>query len=467
MRLGSRASAHTYSVPPWGVWYTVRYSYQTPVGWNLGVPNIGMFGLSSPRCCSRAPPVRAAHAAPARLRPLAASPLQLRPGSLRRRASTSGRIRSRCSGRRRRRQSRQAEGLGRGLPEAASPMLPSPSSRTLLPPPRATRYTTARQWSQRGLNLDIASIGIITSIFPLFYGCSKFVSGVVGDVLSARAMLACGLGLTVRFAAPRAARHGRPHLHHLHSPAHTILPRGGRQHHVRPRLDAAVVLRAVGPQRHPAGLGRPGVREDHHVVVRHQGARHVLGALEHLAQPRRVPRAAARRHRRARPRLAVGRLRARPHRPLRRRTRVRHRSQLAGRHRPPAGRGGAGRRRGGGRGGGGGGGGRAVGRRRDGDGRAPPQKRPVATRGVAARVHVPLRLLDPPGAHVVDGLLPHREGVSDFARQLPPPPAMPHTHRRHRRTASTAATTTTASADAPPDALRRRRRASRASSSAG
>ena len=37
------------------------------------------------------------------------------------------------------------------------------------------------------LNLDITSIGIITSIFPLFYGCSKFVSGVVGDVLSARA----------------------------------------------------------------------------------------------------------------------------------------------------------------------------------------------------------------------------------------------------------------------------------------
>ena len=184
------------------------------------------------------------------------------------------------------------------------------------------------------LNLDITSIGIITSIFPLFYGCSKFVSGVVGDVLSARAMLACGLGLTVRRArraAPRSRRRRHPHLHHLTLPqlSPPPPPPGGRQHHVRPRLDAAVVLRAVGPQRHPAGLGRPGVREDHHVVVRHQGARHVLGALEHLAQPRRVPRAAARRHRRARPRLAVGRLRARPHRPLRRRTRVRHRSQLA------------------------------------------------------------------------------------------------------------------------------------------
>ena len=46
------------------------------------------------------------------------------------------------------------------------------------------------------LGLDITSIGLITSIFPLFYGCSKFVSGVVGDVLSPRAMLSCGLALT-------------------------------------------------------------------------------------------------------------------------------------------------------------------------------------------------------------------------------------------------------------------------------
>ena len=37
--------------------------------------------------------------------------------------------------------------------------------------------------------IDITSIGVITSVFPLFYGFSKFVSGVVGDVLSPRAML--------------------------------------------------------------------------------------------------------------------------------------------------------------------------------------------------------------------------------------------------------------------------------------
>ena len=46
------------------------------------------------------------------------------------------------------------------------------------------------------LGVDITSIGVISSVFPLTYGCSKFVSGVVGDVLSPRTMLATGLALT-------------------------------------------------------------------------------------------------------------------------------------------------------------------------------------------------------------------------------------------------------------------------------
>ena len=46
------------------------------------------------------------------------------------------------------------------------------------------------------LGLTITSIGMITSIFPLCYGCSKFVSGVVGDVLSPGVMLGTGLFLT-------------------------------------------------------------------------------------------------------------------------------------------------------------------------------------------------------------------------------------------------------------------------------
>jgi OPA family sugar phosphate sensor protein UhpC-like MFS transporter len=46
------------------------------------------------------------------------------------------------------------------------------------------------------LGLTITDIGVITSIFPLCYGCSKFVSGVVGDVLSPGVMLGSGLFLT-------------------------------------------------------------------------------------------------------------------------------------------------------------------------------------------------------------------------------------------------------------------------------
>ena len=47
------------------------------------------------------------------------------------------------------------------------------------------------------LGLDITSIGVITSIFPLCYGCSKFVSGVVGDVLSPSIMLGGGLSAVI------------------------------------------------------------------------------------------------------------------------------------------------------------------------------------------------------------------------------------------------------------------------------
>lgn len=43
------------------------------------------------------------------------------------------------------------------------------------------------------LNIDITSVGVITSIFPLCYGVSKFVAGVVGDKLSPAAMLGTGL----------------------------------------------------------------------------------------------------------------------------------------------------------------------------------------------------------------------------------------------------------------------------------
>lgn len=46
------------------------------------------------------------------------------------------------------------------------------------------------------LGLDITKIGVITSIFPICYGMSKFISGVLSTKLSARAMLGGGLLLT-------------------------------------------------------------------------------------------------------------------------------------------------------------------------------------------------------------------------------------------------------------------------------
>ena len=57
-------------------------------------------------------------------------------------------------------------------------------------------YTAPAMVAAPDLAIDITSVGIISSVFPLTYGCSKFVSGVVGDVLSPRVMLASGLALT-------------------------------------------------------------------------------------------------------------------------------------------------------------------------------------------------------------------------------------------------------------------------------
>lgn len=54
-------------------------------------------------------------------------------------------------------------------------------------------FTAPAMVASPSLHLDITSIGVITSIFPLCYGCSKFVSGVVGDMLSPSLMLGGGL----------------------------------------------------------------------------------------------------------------------------------------------------------------------------------------------------------------------------------------------------------------------------------
>eukprot|EP00747_Dinoflagellata_sp_TGD_P110199 gnl/TRDRNA2_/TRDRNA2_170895_c1_seq1.p1 gnl/TRDRNA2_/TRDRNA2_170895_c1~~gnl/TRDRNA2_/TRDRNA2_170895_c1_seq1.p1 ORF type:complete len:608 (+),score=88.40 gnl/TRDRNA2_/TRDRNA2_170895_c1_seq1:192-1826(+) len=61
---------------------------------------------------------------------------------------------------------------------------------------RNSLYFTAPEMVKAGVVADITTIGVITSVFPLFYGCSKFVSGVVSDRLSPRTMLSLGLFLT-------------------------------------------------------------------------------------------------------------------------------------------------------------------------------------------------------------------------------------------------------------------------------
>ena len=82
-------------------------------------------------------------------------------------------------------------------------------------------FTAPAMVASPSLGLDITSIGVITSIFPLCYGCSKFVSGVVGDVLSPSVMLGGGLIATglVRRPAQRCFSHASPTLEVNRSPS--------------------------------------------------------------------------------------------------------------------------------------------------------------------------------------------------------------------------------------------------------
>ena len=54
-------------------------------------------------------------------------------------------------------------------------------------------YTAPVMVATPGLDLDVRSIGIMTSIFPIAYGFSKFVSGVLGSLMSASKLLGLGL----------------------------------------------------------------------------------------------------------------------------------------------------------------------------------------------------------------------------------------------------------------------------------
>ena len=54
-------------------------------------------------------------------------------------------------------------------------------------------YTAPVMVASKELGLDVSSIGAMTSIFPIAYGMSKFVSGVLGSMMSASKLLGLGL----------------------------------------------------------------------------------------------------------------------------------------------------------------------------------------------------------------------------------------------------------------------------------
>lgn len=57
-------------------------------------------------------------------------------------------------------------------------------------------YTAPVMTADPALKMDITQVGTMTSIFPIAYGFSKFISGVLGARSSPRIMLAGGLMAT-------------------------------------------------------------------------------------------------------------------------------------------------------------------------------------------------------------------------------------------------------------------------------
>lgn len=58
---------------------------------------------------------------------------------------------------------------------------------------KSLTYTAPVMVASKELGLDVSSIGAMTSIFPIAYGMSKFVSGVLGSMMSASRLLGLGL----------------------------------------------------------------------------------------------------------------------------------------------------------------------------------------------------------------------------------------------------------------------------------
>ena len=57
-------------------------------------------------------------------------------------------------------------------------------------------YSAPLLLADKSLGLTLTDIGLMTSIFPMAYGVSKFVSGVVAASVSSRLLLGVGLALT-------------------------------------------------------------------------------------------------------------------------------------------------------------------------------------------------------------------------------------------------------------------------------
>lgn len=57
-------------------------------------------------------------------------------------------------------------------------------------------YSAPLLLADKSLGLTLTDIGAMTSIFPMAYGVSKFISGVVASTVSSRLLLGLGLAAT-------------------------------------------------------------------------------------------------------------------------------------------------------------------------------------------------------------------------------------------------------------------------------
>lgn len=140
------------------------------------------------------------------------------------------------------------------------------------------------------LKMDITQVGTMTSIFPIAYGFSKFISGVLGARTSPRIMLAGGLMATavinimfgfghsmVWFCSWWALNGILQVLLMLQKPCLLLQP---------PCCCVAYCSCSKSFNLWPfAGIWGPLLCSYFDLLVCNQGARHILGYVEHCTQP--------------------------------------------------------------------------------------------------------------------------------------------------------------------------------------